>query len=389
MKIAFIGQKGIPIVSGGVERRVEEISVRMAQKGHQVFVYARKDYSQDKSLKKEYKGVKIIYLPTILTKNLSAFIHTLLATIHSLFQNYDVIHFQAPGPSSLCWIVKIFSPKTALVATFNSRDSEHQKWGYWAKKYLLWGEWAISKFPDEVIVVSDILQEYMEKKYQRESEVIYNGASNLEINNPKLIEKFGLEKEKYILLVSRLIRHKGIHYLIEAFNKIQKENKISTEFKLAIAGEGAYTDDYVEEIKELSLKNKNIIFTGNQTGESLSSLFQNAFIFVQPSETEGLSNTLLEAMGYGICPIVSDIEENIIPVDGNGIVFKNKNIKDLEEKLLFAFANKNIIKEKGKKAQVYVKRKYSWEENTFKTLKIYEKILEKKKYFLKNYEINH
>lgn len=389
MKIAFIGQKGIPVVSGGVERRVEEISVRMAQKGHQVFIYARKDYSQDKSLKKEYKGVKIIYFPTILTKNLSAFIHTLLATIHSLFQNYDVIHFQAPGPSSLCWIVKFFSPKTALVATFNSRDSEHQKWGYWAKKYLLWGEWVISKFPDEVIVVSDILQEYMEKKYQRKSEVIYNGASNLKTNDLNLIKKFGLEKEKYILLVSRLIRHKGIHYLIKAFNDLQKENKISAEFKLAITGEGAYTDDYVEEIKELSLKNKNIIFTGNQTGESLSSLFQNAFIFVQPSETEGLSNTLLEAMGYGICPIVSDIKENIIPVDGNGIVFKNKNIKDLEEKLLFAFANKNIIKEKGKKAQVYVKRKYSWEENAFKTLKIYEKILEKKKYFLKNYEINH
>ncbi|PIW94827.1 MAG: glycosyl transferase family 1 [Candidatus Moranbacteria bacterium CG_4_8_14_3_um_filter_34_16] len=379
MKIAFIGQKGIQVISGGVERRVEEISVRMAQRGHQVFVYARKDYSSDKCFKKEFKGVKIIYLPAILTKNLSALTHTFLATIHSLFQSYDVIHFQEPGPSSLCWIIKIFSPRTALIATFNSRDNQHQKWGYLAKKYLLWGEWVISKFPDKVISASETLQKYMKEKYQRKSEIIYNGASNLEINEPKLIERFSLEKEKYILSVSRLIRHKGIHYLIKAFDNLQKEKKIPSEFKLAIAGEGAYTDDYVKEIKELSLKNKNIIFTGNQNGKNLSSLFQNSFVFVQPSETEGLSNTLLEAMGYGICPIISDIEENVIPVNGNGIIFKNKDVKDLEEKLIFAFKNKEIVKEKGKQAQVYTRNKYSWEENTSKTLKIYEKILEKKK----------
>src|SRR4030042_6607900 len=105
MKIAFIGQKGIPASLGGVEKHVEEIATRMAKSDHEVFVYARHNYT-DKNFK-EYKGVKLIHLPNIPTKHLDAISHTFLATLHALFQKYDIIHYQAIGPTSLSWIVKL------------------------------------------------------------------------------------------------------------------------------------------------------------------------------------------------------------------------------------------------------------------------------------------
>lgn len=378
MKIAFIGQKGIPVQFGGVERRVEELSTKMVQMGHEVFVYTRNNYTS-KNIQ-EYKGVKLIHLPSIPTKNLCAISHTFLATVHAIFQNYDVVHYQAPGPSSLCWLIKIFRPQTALIATFNSRDSQHQKWGFLAKTYLDWAERIIVTIPDKTIVVSQILKEYSKKKYGQETVVINNGSAVIEKpGNYEEIKKWGLENRRYFLTVSRLVRHKGIHYLIEAFKNIQKVGKIPADFKLVIVGDSAFTDDYVKYLKDLSKDDANIIFTGNQNGLSLARLYFCAYTFVQPSEAEGLSNSLLEAMGYGLAPIVSDIEENLLPVGDTGIIFQSKNIKDLEEKILFSLEKKKLLLKLGQKAKARVKFLYDWDRNALETLALYRRIINQKK----------
>ncbi len=113
MKIAFIGQKGIPAIMGGVEKHVEELAVRLAALGHEVFVYVRHNYTY-KNLQ-EFKGVKLIHLPSISTKHLDAISHTFLATLHALFCSYDIVHYQAIGPSFLSWIIKLFKRKTLLL----------------------------------------------------------------------------------------------------------------------------------------------------------------------------------------------------------------------------------------------------------------------------------
>ena len=376
MKIAFIGQKGIPVSSGGVERRVQELSTRMAKMGHEVFVYARKNYVPKKN--SSYQGVKIIHLPSIETKHLGTIIHTFLASLHAVFQKYDVVHYQAPGPSSLCWIIKILSPRTALVATFNSRDEKHQKWGKIARAYLEFGEWVINKIPDRTIVVSKILQEFSKKKFNSNPIVIHNGSAVSTIGKGNEISNWNLEKDKYFLSVSRLVRHKGVHYLIEAFQRAQKKGEIPENFKLAIVGDSAHTNDYVSYLKKIANGDQNIIFTGSQWAENLSQLFANAFAFVQPSEAEGLSNALLEAMGYGLLPIISNIEENTIVVGENGLVFENKNINELEDMLIFSIKNGEYSKSLGQKAKAYARKNYSWDENASRTVKLYEDLLTEK-----------
>ncbi len=378
MKIAFIGQKGIPAQFGGVEKHTEELAVRIARAGHQVFVYARNNYI-DKNLKK-YKGVNIIHLPTISTKNLDAISHTFLATLHALFHNYDVIHYQSIGPSSLLWIVKWLKRKTAVVSTFHCQDYYHQKWGFLARAYLRIGEWVSCKVPDRTIVVSRVLGNYAKEKYGIEAEVIPNGSpiKDFPVGSEKLAI-WNLKEKKYILSVSRLVKHKGIHYLIEAFKQLEDTNKVPNNFKLVIAGDGFHTDDYVKYLKTISQGRENIIFTGNQTGKNLEQIFANSYVFVQPSEAEGLSLALLEAMGYGLPVLVSDIKENLEAIEDTGYTFRCKNVDDLRDKLAYIINRPEEAKKMGENSRRRVTEKFSWDSIAQKTLKVYADILKAKK----------
>ncbi|MFZ2226058.1 MAG: glycosyltransferase family 4 protein [Candidatus Moraniibacteriota bacterium] len=358
MKIAYIGQKGIPTKTGGVERYVEEVATRMAKRGHEVFVYARNNYT-DKDLG-EFEGVKIIHLPSIPTKNLDAISHTFLATIHSLFQNYDVIHYHSIGPTSLSFIPKLFSRRTAVIATFQCQDYFHKKWGTLARAYLRFSEKVTCTVPDKTIAVTQDLRDHAKQKYQKELVLIPNGAEIRFNADDEALLEWNLEKDEYIFSASRLIRHKGIHYLINAFNQLCAK-KMNQGKKLVIAGDGSFTDEYVAYLKNLAKDNKQIIFTGTVSGEKLEQLFSHCYLFVQPSESEGMSLALLEAMGYGKPILISNISENVSVLRGSGFVFENKNEKDLEAKLLDILGNPEVAKKAGKESQEIAKEFYDWD----------------------------
>jgi glycosyltransferase involved in cell wall biosynthesis len=373
MRIAYIGQKGIPTKLGGVERYVEEVAVRMAKRGHQVFVYVRNNYT-DKDLKK-YRGVTLIHLPSISTKNLDAISHTFLSTIHALFGKYDVIHFNSIGPTSLSFLVKLFGRKIVVISTFQCQDYMHKKWGWFAKKYLYFSEFITCKIPDKTIVVSKSLLKYVKNKYNKNAEYIPNGAETRFNENSDRLKEWKLEKGGYILAVSRFIRHKGLQYLIEAYRSL--ENKGMTRGKkLVIIGDGFHTDDYVDYIKDLAQGSKNIVLTGARTGNDLDQLFSHSYLFVQPSESEGLSLALLEAMGYRKAVLVSNIEENLEAIGGKyGIFFENKNSEDLEQKLVSMINDPVGVKALGEKAREFCRKKYSWDAIVEKIEKLYKELI--------------
>lgn len=370
MKIAFIGQKGIPAKFGGVERHVEELAVRMAQQGHEVFVYSRKNYV-DKNIK-EYKGVKLIFIPTIGTKNLDAISHTFFSIVHTLFHKYDTIHFQSIGPTSLAWIVKLFKRKTKLIATFHCQDYYHQKWGWLAKKYLMFGEWVACTVPDATIVVSKLLKDYVYKKYNCRAVFIPNGSAVKIDNGTNEINKWNLRPQEYILSVGRLIKHKNIHQLMEAFITLKNKRGISNKYKLVIVGDGFHTDDYVEKLKKIAATQEDIILTGTQSGSTLEQLFTQAKLFVQPSSDEGLSLVILEALGYNLPILVSDIPENIEATQGLGLSFRVNDINDLEDKLEESLEGGIYMESKYKEESAKVVEDiFNWDKITINTLKSY------------------
>ncbi len=377
MKIAYIGQKGIPARIGGVERYVDEVAVRMAKCGHEVFVYVR-NYYTPKHLK-SYKGVKLVHLPTLKTKNLDAITHTFLATIHALFQRYDVIHYHSLGPTSLSFIPKIFCRRTAIVATYQSQDYYQAKWGFLARLYLRLGEYVTLHIPDKVISVSDILREYGLKTYKKDSMVIPNGVTLFKKAGPiSLFKKWNLEKGKYFLAVSRLVPHKEVHTLIKAFTSLKEMKKIGPSWKLVIAGDSSYTDNYVKELRSMICGRKDVILAGIQKGEKLAALFKNAYVFVQPSRSEGLSLALLEAMGAGLAPLVSDIPENLFAIRQVGFVFQVGDVFDLMNKIEYLVSHPRKVKCEAKKAKDFVRDYYDWGRIVKEIETVYREALEEK-----------
>lgn len=376
MKIAFIGQKGIPSKSGGIEKHVEEVALGLAAAGHEVFAYVRNNYTS-KDLA-EFKGVKLIHLPSIGTKHLDAISHTFLSSIHALFCSYDIIHYHGIGPSMLSWIPRLLKRKACVIATFHCQDYFHQKWGVFARFSLKVGEFITCTIPHKTIAVSKILAEFAVEKYGKQPVVIPNGASINHVERTDIISGWNLESGKYILSLGRLIKHKGVHYLIEAFKKLEDDGMVPDGFKLAIVGDGFHTDEYVEYLHSISNGRDNIVFTGAQTGEALDQLFSNAYLFVQPSESEGMSLALLEAMGHGLAPLVSDIRENMEVVGDDGISFISKSTESLGEKLSYLLNNPDEVENIGNRAKLRIEREYSWDSIVKKTLDAYLQALAEK-----------
>lgn len=370
MNIIMLGQKRIPSREGGVEIVVEELSKRMVRMGNHVTCLNRKgkfvlDNSVEVKKMDEYEGIQLKEVFTIDKKGLAAMSASFFASIKAAFSKADVVHFHAEGPCATLWIPKLFGKK--CVATIHGLDHQRAKWGKLASTYIMMGEKCAVKHADEIIVLSKNVQDYFMKTYGRETVFIPNGVNRPDVVEPDLIQKeYGLKKDDYILFLGRLVPEKGIHYLIEAYQNID------TNKKLVIAGGASDTSEYMDELKKLAKNNPNIIFTGFVQGKILDELYSNAYIYSLPSDLEGMPLSLLEAMSYGNCCLVSDIEECATVVENNAQIFKKSDIQDLTLKLKELLENKELVAKYKKNASDFICSKYSWDDVVNKTLMLYK-----------------
>ena len=376
MKIAMLGQKGIPAMYGGVERHVHDLSLHLAEMGHAVTVYSRRWYA--KQANTNISGVRVQFVPSIHTKHLDTITHVLLGTVHALFQEYDVLHYHGVGPALLSWIPKIFAPKTKVVTTFHSIDRYHQKWGTIARWFLRMGEWCACAFADETITVSKSLEQYCLNEFYKETTYIPNGTDNVpKAEGKQTIAKFGLEKNKYLVMVSRLIPHKGAHILIEAFKRLKMEhpdNARVRELKLAIVGDSVHTDTYVALLKKQSERCADIVFTGFQSDEALTELYQHALSLIHPSFNEGLPLTVLQAMSLGKPALLSAIPEHLELVRDARVLFKENNVKSLTD-TLESFLNMDVETHEtiGTHNKQVIEKNYRWDVIVPQIVTVYQK----------------
>ena len=371
LRIAMFGHKRIPSREGGVEVVVEELATRMAKEGHRVTCYNRGGHhvsgaefdTQDQS---ECKGVKIKTVPTIEKKGLAAVSASFFAAICSAFGRYDVVHIHAEGPASFCWLPHLMGKK--VIVTVHGLDWQREKWkGGFASKYIHFGERMAVKWADEMIVLSREVQKYFEDNYNRNTVFIPNGVTRPEKKKADLIsQQFGLQKNSYILYLGRIVPEKGEHYLIQAFKQLE------TDKKLVIAGGASDTDDYMKQLKGLASDDDRIIFTGFVQGELLQELYSNAYLYVLPSDLEGMPLSLLEAMSFGNCCLTSDIPECTEVIGHHGFSFKKGNVEDLKEKLQELCKQESTVQDYQEKASDYICRKYDWNVIVRKTLMLYQ-----------------
>ncbi|MDP3794080.1 MAG: glycosyltransferase family 4 protein, partial [Candidatus Uhrbacteria bacterium] len=275
MRIFFIGAKGFPAATvpggGGVERHVEEVAVRLAERGHQVFVYAR-DYTVDPRRKK-FKGVHIIPLFSWRSKNIATISHVFLATMHVLSQRADIIHYHGIGPATLAWIPRLFKPRAKIIVTFHSRDRMDPKWSWFARAYLAFGEWAALSFPHQTIVVSHVLQIFCQKLYGRRTIYIPNGAEVHKKEGTSLLKLFDVMPNQYLLSVGRLVANKAYDVAMQAYKKVD------STMPFLIVGDAEYATAHVEHLAHLAAQDPRVHLVGHQDGKALHQLLAHCYAF--------------------------------------------------------------------------------------------------------------
>lgn len=368
MKIAIIGHKRIPSNEGGIEKGVEQHAVRMVEKGNDVTVYNRgghnvfgKEYDGKKI--KEYKGIRIVTIPTI--KGAACVpIYSFLATIHAAFTRYDCVSYRASGSCVMIPLAKLFGLR--VVASLHGIDSMRDKWAGFASRYLEFGERMAATKADVCLVLSKNMKEYIDTKYGVNSVLFVNGIDKPKLHMADIIKnKYGLSKDDYILSLGRIVPEKGIQYLIQAFKKC------NTDKKLVIAGGAESNKEYYHHLLDMAKGDDRIMFTGYVYGQEVQELYSNAYIFVLPSNLEGMANVLLEAMSYGNCCLVSNIPENAEVIHDKAVLFEKGNITDLRNRLQLLLNDQILIYKYKESAASYILKQYNWDLVVDQMLRVY------------------
>ena len=357
-----MGHKKVPSREGGIEIVVEELSSRMVKKGHEVVLYNRK--RKPKTQQTEFKGCELKEVFTIDKRSLDAIVYSYFATKKIKKSGVDVAHIHAEGP---CAFLRLLRRKKNMkkVVTIHGLDWQRGKWSGFGGKFLKWCEKQAVKYADEIIVLSENNVKYFKENYGRDTVYIPNGICEPELKPAELItEKWGLSNDGYVLFLARLVPEKGAHYLVDAWKQLKA--RFATDKKLVIAGGNSHSGEYFDEITKLCENDDSIIMTGFVQGQALEELYSNAYMYVLPSDIEGMPMSLLEALSYGNKCLVSDIPENTEVIKDKGYTFKKSDTKDLTEKLeTLLKANFETHTEKI--------IPFSWDEVTEKTLEVYER----------------
>lgn len=367
LNIAMFGHKHMLSREGGIEIVVNELATRMAERGHHVICYDRKGgHVSGERLDdcREYRGVRIDPVWTIKKKGLAAMSSSFSAAVKAAKSKADIVHIHAEGPAAMCWLPKLRGKR--VIVTIHGLDWQRTKWRGMARRYIKTGERAAVKRADEIIVLSRGMKEYFEKTYNRKTVFIPNGVSKHEIRKADKIKRlWGLDKDSYVLFLGRIVPEKGLRYLVEAWKGIK------TDKKLVIAGGSSDTQLFMDELKEIA--GEDIIFTGFQQGRTLEELYSNAYIYCLPSDLEGMPLSLLEAMSYGNCCVVSDIPECAEVVEDNAVVFPKGNIDELRRKLQELIDEPGRVQKYKEGVADYITKKYNWDDVVDRTIEVYKR----------------
>lgn len=372
LKIAMLGHKRIPSNEGGVEVVVEALCARMAALGHSVTCYNRAGHhvsgaEHELPAGSVYRGIRLVTVPTLERKGFAAVISSFFAAVRSAFGSYDVVHIHAEGPAFFCWLPKLFGKR--VIVTVHGLDWQREKWnGGIASKFIHLGERVAARFADEIIVLSENVRQYFLDTYGRATRFIPNGVSAPTLESPRLIaEKWGLQKDGYILYLGRIVPEKGETYLIEAFKQVK------TDKKLVIAGGSSDTERYLRQLQNLAAGDDRILFTGFVQGKLRDELYSNAYVYTLPSDLEGMPLSLLEAMSYGNCCLVSDIPECAEVVEDKAVLFRKSDVDNLRQKLQTLCDQPETASQYKANAAQFILNKYGWDDVVDKTLALYRR----------------
>lgn len=343
MKLAILGTRGIPARYGGFETFAEELSTRLAARGHHVTVYCRQKSESP------YRGVHLACLPTIRHKYLDTIAHTFLSTIHVLFHRNDAVLYCNAANAIFTWMPRLFGMPVAL--NVDGLERNRKKWNVLAKAWYRISEWLATWMPKAVVTDAAAIAEYYQERYRKSSTMIPYGAEIGPVETSAVLAQLGLEREKYFLYVSRMEPENNGLLVRESFEKVD------TPMKLALIGDAPYAAEYIARVRDT--KDPRVVMPGAIYGDGYKELSSHCFAYIHATEVGGTHPALIEAMGRGALTLYLDTPENAEVAAGAGIPFTHENLSETMQSCLKMTPQERETWKS--KAMTRVRERYSWD----------------------------
>ncbi len=366
MKIAVLGSRGYPYVYSGYETFVKEVCERLVKMDIEVTVYCHKNLFKERP--KQINGVKLVYVPTSKKKSLSQLVHTFQSMIHACFSKVDIILVVNPANGPFGLISRILNKRTAI--NVDGLEWLRPKWKGLGAKYFYWASKMATKFYDQIINDSDAMRDYYLKEFKQDSVVIAYGANIRQSKNPELIDKWGLEKNEYYLIVGRLIPDNNADFIVKEFIKS------GTQKKLVVVGDVPYKDEYAMRVKQA--KDPRVVFTGYVTDqEVLAELYHNCYAYFHGHEFGGTNPTMLKALAYGCAIIAIDTPfTREMLLDGKHGLFFSKQEDQLTELIGDIDSNVQLLTSFQVISRERIVNNYTWEKIANQYANLFEDMMD-------------
>jgi glycosyltransferase involved in cell wall biosynthesis len=354
VRFAIVGTRGIPARYGGFETFAEELSTRLAARGHHVLVYCRERYSQP-----SYRGVNLKYLPTIRHKYFDTIAHTFFSTLHLLTTRQDAVLYCNAANALFTWMPRVLGMPVAL--NVDGLERHRKKWNRLARAWYRVSEWLATWMPNAVVTDAARIAEYYRERYHRASERIPYGAETGPVETMAVLAELDLTPHEYFLYVSRMEPENNALLVREAFEQMD------TPFKLALIGDAPYAADYIRRVRDT--RDPRVVIPGAIYGTGYRELESHCFAYIHATEVGGTHPALIEAMGRGALTLYLDTPENAEVAAGAGIPFTAVGLPAaLETVLRMSEIERDTWRER---AMERVRTRYSWDAVTL----AYEKLL--------------
>lgn len=344
LRIAILGTRGIPARYGGFETFAEELSTRLAARGHDVTVYCRARHSES-----SYLGVRLKYLPTIRHKYFDTVAHTFVSTLHVLGSRYDTLLYCNAANAVFTWMPRVLGMPVAL--NVDGLERNRKKWNRVARAWYRASEWMATWMPNAVVTDAQVIADYYRERYRRESEMIPYGAELGALESQAVLTRLGLERRKYFLYVSRMEPENNALLVRQEFERLK------TDHKLALVGDAPYAAEYIRTVHDT--KDPRVLLPGAIYGVEYRELGSHCFAYIHATEVGGTHPALIEAMGRGALTLYLDTPENAEVAGGAGLAFTRENLAEVLERVLaMTDAEREAWRER---AVERVRSRYSWD----------------------------
>ncbi|MCB1018529.1 MAG: DUF1972 domain-containing protein [Bryobacterales bacterium] len=352
MRIALVGTRGIPANYGGFETFAEELSTRLAARGHQVTVYCRTNNVSTRA--KTYRGVRLVHLPTIPHKYFDTLAHTGFATLDLLFRRADVALYCNGANAAYTWMPRLTGIPTAL--NVDGLERQRKKWNALARSWYgvseRWSTW----MPTAMISDARVIEKYYLETYGKVSHCIAYGAQAGRVDSRETLDRLGLEPGGYFLYVSRMEPENNALLVVKAFERT------GTNKKLVMVGDAPYAAEYIRQIK--ATKDPRILFPGSIYGKGYGELQSHCFAYIHATEVGGTHPALIEAMARAVPVLYLCTPENEEVAGEAGIGFRRDETSLAEEIERLCSLPQTARDELAQASETVARTRYDWERVT-------------------------